>query len=77
MKKLFEDLGWLVIRSAGSHIIDLIAVRDGKVFLVECKVNRITKRDEERLRALSEKFKIPAIMIIKKSHRKGRGRGVG
>lgn len=39
VKALLEELGWKVIRSAGSHDEpDLVALRQGRVALLQCKM---------------------------------------
>ncbi len=40
VKHLLENMGYFVIRSAKSAFPDLVAVKQGKPMLVECKVNR-------------------------------------
>lgn len=37
IKKQLESEGWLVIRSAGSKIIDLVAMKKGRCRLIEVK----------------------------------------
>jgi Holliday junction resolvase len=39
VKRYLENNGYLVVRSAKSAFPDLTAIRHGKVFLIECKVN--------------------------------------
>jgi len=37
VKRFLEGEGWVVIRSAGSKPIDLVAFKDGVILFIECK----------------------------------------
>jgi Holliday junction resolvase len=40
VKKHLVETGWVVFRSSGSHgVADLVALRAGEVWLVQCRVN--------------------------------------
>jgi len=42
VQRYFEKLGYLVIRSAGSHtLVDLVALRAGEVKLIQCKLDGV------------------------------------
>jgi len=46
--RLFQSAGYYVIRSAGSHgLFDLVAVKDGLVFGIQCKYNNHLKSHEK------------------------------
>lgn len=46
-KTLLESMGYLVIRSAGSHgIADLVAIRADTVLLVQCKRRGVISQEE-------------------------------
>ncbi|OYT30423.1 MAG: hypothetical protein B6U95_00355 [Thermofilum sp. ex4484_82] len=56
VKKLLEKKGYFVVRSAGSHFPDLVALKKGEIFLVECKRHdRIKKEEIKALIDLAEK----------------------
>jgi len=61
LKKALEDKGFAVIRSAGSHGVDLVAGKNGKIYIFECKVTSkekfyISKEDVDKLVEFSETF---------------------
>jgi len=59
VKEYLEKKGYLIIRSSGSHKpCDLVAIKDGKAVLIECKVNRknLTKRDRQMLEEIGRKY---------------------
>jgi len=47
-RNYLRKLGWFVIRQARSSFPDLIALRDGSILLVECKVNGYMPSAERR-----------------------------
>ncbi|MCS7133155.1 MAG: hypothetical protein NZ918_05525 [Aigarchaeota archaeon] len=65
MRKELESLGFYVLRSAGSHGIDLAAIKDGKVFLVECKA-AFSHGAMAFLKQLSEKLGVKIFIALKK-----------
>jgi len=70
VKKLLKRQGYLVIRAASSKPIDLVAIKDGKVILVECKFrNYLSPEDKEKLRKIAE---ITKIDILIATHENGR-----
>ncbi|ENN96109.1 resolvase, Holliday junction-type [Methanocaldococcus villosus KIN24-T80] len=61
LKELLEKEGFAVIRSAGSKGIDLIAGKNGKILIFECKSSNknrfyINREDVEKLIKFSEIF---------------------
>jgi Holliday junction resolvase len=61
LKKMFESKGFAVVRSAGSHGIDLIVGKKGKIYAFECKTTSkekfyISKEDVDKLINFSETF---------------------
>ncbi|MBP2172486.1 Holliday junction resolvase Hjc [Methanococcus voltae] len=61
LKKNLENKGFAVIRSAGSHGVDLVAGKSGKHFVFECKSTSkekmyIPNEDVEKLVEFSEIF---------------------
>lgn len=58
VKRELERQGCFVVRSAGSHgPADLVALTpDGKVLLIQCKLQRPTRAEEAELDALQARF---------------------
>ncbi|NIM45408.1 MAG: hypothetical protein GTN80_06245 [Nitrososphaeria archaeon] len=67
VKRFFEDLGFLVIRSAGSKPIDLVCIREGEILLVECKtsIKEIRKSTLKRILEIAVPFKAKAIVAAR------------
>ncbi|ABR56201.1 Resolvase, Holliday junction-type [Methanococcus aeolicus Nankai-3] len=69
LKKLFENKGFAVIRSAGSHGVDIVAGKKGKIYAFECKATSnekfyISNNDVDKLINFSELFgAIPYIAL--------------
>jgi len=56
VKKYLERRGYKVFRAAGSKPLDLIALSDRKVYLIECKarsIKNISKKAGERIKNLA------------------------
>lgn len=60
IKKEYESLGLLVIRSAGSRgPADLVVVgAKGETWLIQCKLRKPTKREREAAKAAAKKYGI-------------------
>ncbi|NPA62002.1 MAG: hypothetical protein GXN95_00415 [Methanococci archaeon] len=61
LKKLLEEEGFAVVRSAGSKGVDIIAGKDGKILIFECKSSSkskfyINREDIEKLITFSKVF---------------------
>ena len=72
LKKDFESKGWKVVRSGGSKKPDLIAAKDGKILVIECKVtsNNIVYLDKEEvlnLEDVAKHFGGECVYYIRKS----------
>lgn len=67
VKELLESNGFFVVRAASSKPIDLVAVRAGEVFLVECKYgsSKPTEREKQKLVEIAEKAGAIPILAIK------------
>jgi len=62
VKRKLERDGFFVVRSAGSHFPDLLAVKDGVPYAVECKRGAsVTRMELERLAALRKHGIIPLV----------------
>lgn len=66
VKKHLEDKGWDVFRSAGSRSpADLVAFRDTRILLIQCKINidTFTPAERDELWALSTRIRVYALII--------------
>ena len=70
VKKILRREGYFVVRAASSKPVDLVAIKDGKVFFVECKVNNyVPPEDREKLRKITEETKLDVFIA---THEGGR-----
>jgi Holliday junction resolvase len=70
VKEVLTREGYFVVRAAGSKPVDLVAVKDGKVFFVECKTkNYVSPEDREKLRRIAKKTKLDILIA---THENGR-----
>jgi len=68
-----QDRGYIVFRCAGSRPLDLIAVKEGQILLVECKTGRNPCLPPEQLNHILEIAKKAGgtlILVIRKRHGK-------
>ncbi len=70
VKDKLEKEGWFVIRSAGSKKPDLIAAKNKKVVVIECKVSKnpvlyLQKEEVEKLRNVASNFNADAMYAVK------------
>ncbi len=70
VKEMLEKEGWYVIRSAGSKKPDLIAGKDGKIMVMECKVTSkpqlyLKKEEVKNLENVSKAFNGEGMYAIK------------
>jgi len=69
IKEMLESYGWVTVRAARSKPVDLIALRDGKILLIECKYNtRISSERIDHLKKLAEEAGAKPILAIKKKY---------
>jgi len=69
VKRTLERKGYFVVRSAGSKFPDLIALdKNGKAYIIECKVNRrsFTKQELNTLKALAEKYNCTPLIFYRR-----------
>ena len=64
VRDIFRRQGFLVIRAAQSKPIDLVCIRGGKSFLIECKSEHswLSKDRKKELLGLSEQAGAPIIL---------------
>ncbi len=70
------DRGWFVVRSAGSHGIDLVAIKkidnEIKIRFISCKINSglLTKREKDELLNYAEELNIEPYVAYKEGRKK-------
>jgi Holliday junction resolvase len=71
IRDIFRREGYLVIRAAQSKPIDLVCMRDGKSFLIECKTDRsfLGKDRKKELLGLAEQAGTPIILAKRRRRR--------
>src|SRR5713226_528704 len=71
IRDIFRREGYLVIRAAQSKPIDLVCMRDGKSFLIECKTDRsfLGKDRRKELLGLAEQAGTPIILAKRRRRR--------
>lgn len=70
LKLKLEKDGWSVIRSGGSKKPDIVAGKDGKIMIIECKVSKsnsvyISKEEVGNLEKVADNFGAECIFAIK------------
>jgi Holliday junction resolvase len=63
-KKYLEERGWRAFRCAGSKPVDLIALREGKVCIVECKTSRISKKELQEKLSMARAVKCGLMVVM-------------
>jgi len=67
VKDILDEDDWMAIRSAGSHtILDLIAVKYGQIWFIQCRTaGNLSGKEREELVVLAEKHKAVPILAYK------------
>lgn len=70
LKEHLKNTGWFVVRSAGSKKPDLVAAKEGKVMVIECKVTKerkiyIDKDEVIGLKTVADAFGGEGVFAIK------------
>jgi len=69
VRNILESFGWVTVRAARSKPIDLIALKDGRILLIECKYNaRISSERIGYLKSLAGKAGARPIIAVKKKY---------
>lgn len=73
LKIKLEKEGWYVIRSGGSKKPDIIAAKNGKIIVIECKSSKdkkvyIEEEEVENLRKVAENFRADCVFAVKKTN---------
>ena len=71
VQRYFEKLGYLVIRSAGSHSpIDLSAMKSGEISLIQCKIDGVLSVAERKQLADMADFIGCRVFVISRQGKK-------
>ena len=69
VKESLESYGWVTVRAARSKPVDLIALKYGKILLIECKYNaRLSNERIDYLRKLARKAGARPILAVKRKY---------
>jgi Holliday junction resolvase len=69
VRNLLESCGWVTLRAARSKPVDLIALKDGRILLIECKYNtRISSERLDYLKSLAGKAGARPIIAVKRKY---------
>jgi len=67
-----EGMGFVVVRSAASKPVDLVAMRGGQILLIECKYNaKITSLERQRLLKMAERAGGIPVLATKRRGQRG------
>ena len=75
VRERLKALGYIVFRCAGSRPVDLIAIREGKILLVECKAGLNPYLSPNQLNHIIEISKIAVatpVLAVRKRYREVR-----
>jgi len=68
VQKMLKRTGWTVFRFAGSKPLDLLAIKNGQTYFIECKTNKPTKLDIAILQTWAALLEHPIIVFWKENH---------
>lgn len=72
VRRKLRSVGYVVFRCAGSRPVDLVAFRDGKIVLVECKTGlspHLPEHQAKRILNLAEQIQASFMLTLRKKHR--------
>lgn len=74
LKKDLENKGWCVIRSGGSKKPDMVAAKNGKILIIECKSTTkdniyLEKEEVEKMKKTALSFGGDCIYAIKRNNK--------
>lgn len=69
VKRLLEVNGWLTVRAARSKPLDLIALKNGSILLIECKYSSaISREDRSKMIEMARIAAGKPILALKKKY---------
>lgn len=72
VRRKLRSLGYYVFRCAGSRPVDLIAMKEGKTLLVECKAGlnpQLTPKQKDRILEIAKIVQAEPILVVRKRYR--------
>ena len=72
VRRKLRSMGYYVFRCAGSRPVDLIAMKDGKTLLIECKAGlnpHLTPKQRNHILEIASKIKGEPILVMRKRYR--------
>jgi len=72
VRERLKGLGYTMFRCAGSRPVDLIAIKESKMLLVECKTSLnpfLSPNQLNHILEISKKVKATPILAVRKKHR--------
>ena len=72
VRERLKGLGYMVFRCAGSRPVDLIAIKDGGILLVECKAGLnpfLSSKQSNNIIDISKRVKATPILAVRKKHK--------
>jgi Holliday junction resolvase len=72
LKKKLEKEGYWVVRAAGSKgVADLVAIKDGRPYLIQVKHERIARKEAQQLKAIADACgAVPVLALWKRKLRR-------
>lgn len=69
VRSMLESRRWIVIRAARSKPVDLIAVKNGSILMIECKYDSwISEAEKSRLCILAEEAGAKPVLAVKRRY---------
>lgn len=72
VKRRLESLGYTVFRCAGSRPVDLIAIKEGEILLVECKTGLnpyLSTKQSNHILEISKRVNGTLVLAVRRRHR--------
>ncbi len=69
VKRVLETKGWFTVRAARSKPLDLIALKNGSILLIECKYSsRLSQKDKSKMIEIAKITSGKPILAVKKKY---------
>jgi Holliday junction resolvase len=75
VSRLLKTIGYTVFRCAGSRPVDLIAIKDGNILLIECKTGlnpHLSTKQMNRILDISNKVGAMPLLVVRRKFRRMR-----
>lgn len=72
VRRMLETKGWFTVRAARSKPLDLIALKNGSILLIECKYSsRLSQKDKSKMIEIAKTTSGKPILAVKKKYERG------